>query len=202
MTNTLDILFIGGGGHSLACADILLQNKSFNLAGFIDPNKNAPLATNGYKWIGSDEQLIQATAKYKNIFISIGYIKDPSKRIYLFNECKKLGCNFPILKSNFCYVSPTASIEEGTLIMNGTIVNAKSHIKKNCIINNNVVIEHGVSIGNNVHLAPSSTILGDVSIGDQCFIGAGAIIREGVSIQKGTFIKAGEIITSSNDKII
>jgi UDP-3-O-[3-hydroxymyristoyl] glucosamine N-acyltransferase len=79
--------------------------------------------------------------------------------------------SFPILKSNFSCISPTAFIEEGSLIMHGAVINAKVHISKNCIINSNSIIEYGVSIGNHVHIAPSATILGDIKIGDECFIG-------------------------------
>jgi UDP-3-O-[3-hydroxymyristoyl] glucosamine N-acyltransferase len=79
--------------------------------------------------------------------------------------------SFPILKSNFYYISPTTFIEEGSLIMHGAVINAKVYISKNFIINSNSIIKHGVSISNHVHIAPSATILGDIKIGDECFIG-------------------------------
>ena len=200
MKNNTNIVFLGGGGHSLSCCDILHQDKVFNLIGFIDTNKNALLKENGYKWLGSNDTLEDVIKKYKNIFICIGYIKKPNKRIYFYEESKKFGGLFPILKSKFAYVSQTAFVEEGSLIMNGVNINAKVHIGKNCIINTNAVIEHGANVGNHVHIAPSATILGDVNIGDECFIGAGAIIREGISIGKGIIIKAGELVIKNRSK--
>jgi sugar O-acyltransferase (sialic acid O-acetyltransferase NeuD family) len=195
-----DIIFLGGGGHSLSCCDVLNQNKNFNLIGFIDANKNALLSESGYEWLGSDNNMQEAIQKYKNIFISIGHMKTADKRVFLYEKSKKIGGVFPILKSNFSYISPTAFIEEGSLIMHGAVINAKAHISKNCIINSNSVIEHGVTIGNHVHIAPSAIILGDVKIGDECFIGAGAIIREGVTIGKRTVIKAREIVIHDKNK--
>ena len=83
MNNLSNIVFIGGGGHSLSCCDILNQNKNFNLIGFIDPNKNAVLSKSGCEWLGPDEYLKDLIYKYKNIFISIGHIKSPDKRFFL-----------------------------------------------------------------------------------------------------------------------
>ena len=200
MNKLSDIIFLGGGGHSLSCCIVLNQNKNFNLIGFIDANKNALLSESGYEWLGSDNNMQEAIEKYKNIFISIGHVKTADKRVFLYEKSKKLGGVFPILKSNFSYISPTAFIEECLLIMHGAVINAKVNISKNCIINSNSIIEYGVSIGNHVHIAPSATILGDLKIGDECFIGAGAIIREGVKIGKRTVIKAREIVIHDKNK--
>ena len=65
MNNLSNIVFIGGGGHSLSCCDILNQNKNFNLIGFIDPNKNAVLSKSGCEWLGPDEYLKDLIYKYK-----------------------------------------------------------------------------------------------------------------------------------------
>ena len=194
MNKLINVIFIGGGGHSLSCCDVLYQNKNLNLIGFVDPNQNALLSKNGGKWLGSDDNLKDLIYNYKNIFISIGHIKSPEKRVFYFDESKRLGAIFPILKSKFSYISPSAIIEEGSIIMNGAVINAKAHVAKNCIINSNAVIEHGVYISNHVHIAPSAIILGDVSIEEGCFIGAGAIIREGVTIRKKSIIRAGEVV--------
>lgn len=188
-----NIIFIGGGGHSLSCADILIQDKNLHLIGFIDHNKNALLTKDNYKWLGSDEVLEFLINKYKNVFIAMGHIRNPQNRIFFYEKSKQIGAIFPILQSQHSYVSPSSNIEEGTLIMHGAVINAKAHISKNCIINTNAVIEHGAQIGNHVHIAPNATILGDVRIEDECFIGAGTIIKEGATVKKGTFIRAGEV---------
>ena len=194
MSNKKNLIFVGGGGHSLSCADIVSQQNLYNLIGFTDPDKNSILSTKGFAWLGSDDNLENIIEKYKNVFISLGHTRNATLRISAYNKCKQLGLSFPILKSSYSYVSSSANIGEGTLIMNGVVINAYAHVKKNSIINSNAVIEHGAKIGNHVHVAPSAIILGDVIIGDECFIGAGAIVKEGTTVKKGTYIKAREIV--------
>ena len=194
MKNIFNICFIGGGGHSISCADVLEQNKNMNIVGFLDPSKNSSLGKQGYQRLGNDDYLKEIVNKYKNIFISLGQIKLSTKRKELFNQAKLYNAHIPILISQFAYISSKSAISEGSIIMNGAVVNSNVIIKQNCIINSNALIEHDAIINEHVHIAPSSTILGNVTIGKESFIGAGAVIREGVKIGEKVFIKAGEIV--------
>ncbi|MDC1280933.1 acetyltransferase [bacterium] len=187
-----NIIFIGGGGHSLVCAEIVNQHQDYKLVGFIDKNNNAILSESGYIYLGDDKILRDVIKKNSYFFITIGQIKNPSKRIEMFEKILSWGGEFPVLMSNNCYISPSAQIGKGTIIMNGSVVNAKSIVGENCIINSNALIEHEVIIESHVHIAPSAIILGKVVIKYGSFIGAGAIIREGVIIEKNSIIAAGE----------
>lgn len=196
-----DVIFIGGGGHSLVCADIINQTKNLTLAGFVDKEKNVPLSKLGYEFLGNDKNLETLIEKYKYFFLSFGQVKSPLKRIQAYERIIDLGGDFISLISKYSFVSPSAIVDKGTIIMNGTVVNAKSVIGKNCIINTNAVIEHEARIESNVHIAPNATILGNVNIKEGSFIGAGAIIREGVTIEKNTIIRAGEKIMFNNQSV-
>ena len=189
-----DVVFLGGGGHSLVCADILNQNPDFNLVGFVDKNPNVILSQNGCKYFGNDNILENLVESKYTFFIAFGQLTSPKKRTELYNRIIKLGGKFIILISKYSYVSPSSTINSGTIIMNGSVINAKSLIGENCIINTNAVIEHEAIIESNVHIAPNATILGNVVIKEGSFIGAGAIIREGITINKNSIIKAGETV--------
>ncbi len=193
-----NIVLIGGGGHSLVCYDVISQNQNLNLVGFVDIRSDVVLRKIGCKYLGNDDNLGELIKKRYFFFVSVGQIKSPNKRIEIYNKVKKMGGNFIVLISTFSYVSPLASIDEGSLVMNGSIINAKAKIGKNCIINTNAVIEHGVKIESNVHIAPSAIILGDANIKEGSFIGADTIIREGLTIKKNSVIPAGEKVMYSN----
>lgn len=192
------IVFIGGGGHSLVCYDVLCQNKDLNLIGFIDIKQDVVLKKVGCKYLGNDRVIKSLIKKDYFFFNAIGQIKTPEKRIETFKKIINSNGQFTTLISKNSFVSPMAKLGQGTILMNGCIVNAKSIIEENCIINTNAVIEHEVKIEPHVHIAPNATILGNVTIKSGSFIGAGAIIREGLTIQNNSVIPAGEKVMKSN----
>ena len=194
-----NIVLIGGGGHSLVCYDVICQNQNLNLVGFVDIRSDVVLKKIGCKYLGNDDNLGELIKKRFLFFVSVGQIKSPNKRIEIYNKVKKMGGNFIVLISKFSYVSPYASIDEGSIVMNGSVINSKTKIGKNCIINTNTVIEHEVMIESNVHIAPNATILGNVKIKEGTFVGAGAVIREGMTIEKNSIIPAGKILMNKNN---
>ena len=118
------------------------------------------------------------------------------------------------------YVHPTAVIDEGCFIGNGTRVWHFTHIMsgsrigENCTIGQNVFIAEGVIIGNNVKLQNNVSIYTGVICEDDVFIGPSAVFtnvtnpRSAISrkhryqqtlIRKGATIGANATIICGND---
>ena len=91
-------------------------------------------------------------------------------------------------------VSPRATIDEGTVVMQGAIIQSCASIGKHCIINTGASVGHDVTIGDFVHVASHATITGGVTIGEGAWIGAGSVIRQGVHIGAWTMIGAGSVV--------
>jgi len=191
--NKINIIIIGGGGHGLSVADVIMDNPLYNLIGYIDNKRNSVLGKQGIPYIGDDKAIISGSAAVA-AHIGVGQIKSPARRMALFDAAKQAGFELPHIISKHAYVSPLAKIGEGTLVMHKAAVNACATIGKNCIINTAAVVEHGVTIGCHCHIAPGATVLGDVRIGEGSFIGAGAIVCEGLSIGNEVVIGAGAVI--------
>jgi sugar O-acyltransferase (sialic acid O-acetyltransferase NeuD family) len=92
-------------------------------------------------------------------------------------------------------LSSYSKIDEGTVIMNGGIVNAGTKIGKHCIINTAVVVEHDCVVEDFVHLSPNVTVCGNVSIGEGTHIGACAVVIPNLKIGKWCVIGAGAVVT-------
>ncbi|MBL4594181.1 MAG: acetyltransferase [Flavobacteriales bacterium] len=155
--NKPTIILIGGGGHCKSCIDVIEHEDKFSIAGIIDVKEKIGQTVLGYPIIGSDEDLNEIAKKSDNFLITIGQLKSTTLRMKLFEKIKKLGKNLPIIISPSAYVSKHTRIGEGTIIMNGAILNASSTVGKNCIINTNALIEHDTTIENHctfLHLQP------------------------------------------------
>lgn len=188
------ILLVGGGGHCKACIDVLEMENKYQIVGVVDQLDRIGGDVLGYPILGCDNDLPALIARYKNVLVSVGQIKTASVRMKLYNLCKSLDANLPVVVSPLAYVSHHAQLSEGTLIMHHALVNADAKIGVNCIINSKALIEHEATIGNHCHISTGAKINGQVSIGDECFIGSGATIINNINLTEKVIVPAGKII--------
>jgi len=92
-------------------------------------------------------------------------------------------------------ISDYASIDKGTVIMQGAIVQSSVKIGKHCIINTGASIDHDCLIQDYVHIAPRCTLCGNVTVGEGSFIGAGTVVIPNIVIGKWVVIGAGSVVT-------
>jgi sugar O-acyltransferase (sialic acid O-acetyltransferase NeuD family) len=189
-----NILLIGGGGHCKSVIDVIEQENKFTIAGIIDKKELVGQKVLGYEIIASDDDLPNLFENYKNAIVTVGQIKSNTLRVKLFNTIKDIGYNLPIIISPFAYISKHSFIDEGTIIMHNTLVNADVKIGKNCIINSKALIEHDSIIEDNCHISTGVIINGGVVIKNNTFIGSGTITKEYITIKENSFIKAGSLI--------
>jgi len=188
------IVLIGGGGHCKVVISILKKLDNFEIVGVVD-NYKEDSSVSGIKITGTDNDLKDI---YKNgtqyALITVGSVKDNTKRYKLFNMAKEIGFKFLVIISHEAVVDESVKIDEGTVVMPGSIINIDSSIGKNCIINTGAIIEHDCKIGDYCHIAPGVHISGAVNIGELSFIGIGATIIQGIKIGKNVTIGAGSVV--------
>jgi sugar O-acyltransferase (sialic acid O-acetyltransferase NeuD family) len=145
----------------------------------------------GYEIIAIDDDLPQLVNEYENFLITIGQIKNPDRRIKLFESLKSRGANFPVIISPHAYTSNHAQIGERTIVMHHALINAGAKIGTNCIINKKALIEHDAIIGNHCHIAANAVINGGVKVGARTFFGSNAVSKKYVEIGEGSVIGCG-----------
>lgn len=192
-----EIVLIGGGGHCKACIDVIECEGKYSILGIIDLPEKRGQKICGYQIFETDDNLYKIVEEYKYFLITIGFINSPQLRIDKYKKIKDMGGVFPIIISPNSYVSTHSDIDEGTIVMHGSVINASSKIGKNCIINSLALIEHDVIIGNHTHVSTGARINGSCNIGNNCFIGSGSILNQGVKVHSDTIIGSGSIVRKS-----
>lgn len=180
-----DIVIIGGGGHAKVVLDSLLSEQQ-KIAGIFDETKSGSLFETPFINAIAFEQL-----KDVNIIIAIG---DNAAR-------KRVSAT---IKHTFAKTIHTSSIvarkvviDEGAMILHGTILQPFVSIGKHVIANTGCRIDHDCIIGDYVHVAPGAVLCGNVHIGEGALIGAGSVIIPGVHIGKWAIIGAGSVVTKN-----
>ncbi|KAA6340353.1 putative acetyltransferase EpsM [termite gut metagenome] len=170
----------GAGGHAKVILDILKSNHIAVLEIFDD---NPDLT----EFMGIP---ISHSEVLSPVIVSIGnnkirkIIVDKLKGV----EYSPAVFAHSVIKSNY------ATIEEGTVVMQGAIIQSSVKIGKHSIINTRASIDHDCVLQDYVHIAPGVILCGNVQIGEGSFIGAGTTIMQGIRVGKWSVIGAGSVV--------
>ena len=186
------LILIGGGGHCQSVIEVA-ESSSREILGILDLPEEVDKQVLGYPVLGTDDQLADY-AQNCEFVITVGFIKNPSLRIKLFNRVREVGGVLATLIASTAYVSRHACLGAGTVVMHHAFVNAGAKIGENVIINTCCNIEHGVLIGDQCHISTGAMINGDCKVGKMCFIGSQSVLANGVSICDDVIVGAGSLV--------
>jgi len=102
-----------------------------------------------------------------------------------------------------CLISSYSTIDAGSVIMHGAIVQSGVKIGKHCIVNTAATVDHDCILEDFVHISPNATLCGNVYVGEGTQIGAGSVVIPGIKIGKWCVIAAGSVVTKNlPDKVL
>jgi len=201
------LILIGGGGHCKSCIDVIQAEGRFEIAGIVEQsgsrfrgNDKEGYSVLGYPVMGTDDELPELIREYKNALITVGQIQHPDVRIRLFNRIRELGGVFPVIVSPNAYVSRSATIGAGTIVMHHAVVNTEAVIGVNCILNTGSLVEHEASVGDHCHISTYAILNGQCRVGNRTFIGSRTVLSNNVDIAGDILVSAGSVVLRSLDK--
>lgn len=174
------MILYGASGHAKVIIDILETNGQ--KIDFIVDDNPALTELLGY-------EVRRNTGEYDEAIISIGSCEIRKKVV----ESLKVG-KYATSVHPSAVVSPRATIDEGTVVMQGAILQSCAKIGKHCIVNTGASVDHDCEIGDFVHVAPHATVLGGVKVGEGSWIGAGAVVKQYITVGKNCMIGAGAVV--------
>ncbi len=113
------------------------------------------------------------TSKYTYAFVGIG---DNKLRLETIDTLQSLGYKIPVLIHPNAFVSPTASIDNGSIITAHAVVNREAKLGKACILSVGAIVDHNATLEDAVHA------------------NAGSICKAGSVIKTLTKLQAGEVV--------
>lgn len=182
-----NVVIIGAGGHAKVIADIITKSND-NVIGFLDDNLDIQNKT-----IYLNKTVLGTTKdidKYKEYYFIIGIGNNNIRENIANNHDLKW---YTAIHPN-AIIANEVSIEEGSVVMAGSIINTGTKIGKHCIINTKSSLDHDNIIENYVHISPGATLAGTVHIKEKTWICAGATIINNITIAKNNIIGAGSVV--------
>ena len=191
----MSVVVYGAGGQARVLLELMDRAGICPISGLVDDNPElAGTKIDGVNVLGNIEKLasIFRVLRIHRAVIAVG---DNVHRRRLADHARGLGLRLPVLIHPNAYVSPTARLGDGTVVMAGAVINTHAKVGELGIINTRASIDHDCEIGDGVHIAPGVTMAGNVTVGDGTLIGVGACIVPGVIIGSDSIIGAGAVVT-------
>lgn len=185
------IYLVGAGGHCKSCIDVIESTGKYKIAGLFDLKENVGKKIGPYEIIGSDDDIKKYVSSGNEFMITLGQIKSAVLRINAANLLKKLGATLATVISARAYVSNTASLGAGTIVMHDALVNSYAVVGEHCILNSKSLIEHDAVIENFCHISTGAVINGNTHVRARSFVGSLSVLQEGLVVKEGSILGAG-----------
>lgn len=192
----MKIVGIGAGGHARAIMEILVSLTDFQLVGLLDPDPALRgNKVSGIPVLGGDDLLASLKDQdVKGAFLGVGSVRSDSLRPRLFDLVVSSGFVPVSVIAPTAYVSCSAQIGDGSVVMTRAVVGTGTTVGADCILNTGSIVEHDCIIDDHVHVATGASLAGNVRIGTASHIGIGAVIRQEITIGKDVTVGAGAVV--------
>ena len=166
----MKLIILGAGGHGATVADLAKQTNKYDEVIMLDDSMQSSY---GLKVFGKCEDY----TKYKNEDVEIyPAFGNNEARLNWENKLQSEGFKLATIISDRAYVSPTAKIAEGCVVMPLAVVNTNVVIEKACIVNVSTIVDHGTIIKEGCHIAPGAVVKAENRIPSKMIINSEQII--------------------------
>jgi acetyltransferase EpsM len=180
----------GCGAQGRVVNDIFNAQYPDSIIWFVDENELLLHTTiNNTKVISIDEMF--ELDKSPLIHLALGH---PVVRGNVFNKLNKLGAVLLSAVHPSAVIMPTATVDAGTMIGAGAIINTNVRIGKSCIVNTGAIIEHDTEMADFSCVSPGATIGGRVFIGKNTFIASCAVVLARTQIGENVIVGMGSVV--------
>lgn len=180
----MKLIIIGASGHGKVVADIAAQNGYTDIV-FLDDNESVR-ECGGHPVIGRTGD---ADSIAGELFVAIG---NPVDRRRLMEQYKDR--EMPVLIHPDAVLSKSVTIQKGSVVMAGVVINPDVKIGEGCIINTCSSIDHDCVISDYVHIAVGAHLCGMDVVESMTWIGAGATVSNNIRICGSCMIGAGAVV--------
>ncbi|MDO3377824.1 acetyltransferase [Geoalkalibacter halelectricus] len=184
------IFVFGASGHAKVVIDIIERQDLYDIAFLVDDDLSLKgHQIYGYPVIGGKDDLLGSDVRMGIVAIGSNRARRSVAGWLRENGFELISAVHPSAQ-----LARGVSVESGTVVMAGAVINSDSTIGREVIINTQASIDHDCAIGEGVHIAPGSTLCGTVTVGEGTFICAGATIIPNLTIGHHVTVGAGSTV--------
>ena len=189
------LILIGGGEHARVVAEAAAAMGGMELVGFVDPEPcDETVRSLGVRRLGDDSALRQHPGAWGVIGIAgLGSLVARRRIVERLSPALE---GWATIIHPGAWVSPTAGVEHGAVIMAGAVIQTGARVGAHCVVNSGAIVEHDVELGAFSHAAPAAVLGGGARVGEGTYLGMGAAVRDHVTIGAEALIGMGAVVVT------
>lgn len=197
MTASKELIVLGGGEHARVVIEAARScPDQWHVAGFVDPLPcSETVRSLGVPRLGDDRECLAILTPDQWIVLGIGQIG--SARARVVERYSAAEGRWATVIHATAWVSPTASLGAGVVVLVGAVVNAGAKVGDHCVINSGVILEHDVRLDPFAHVAPAVVVGGGTTVGPGSYLGLGCRIRDHIQIGRAATVGMGAVVIDS-----
>ncbi len=195
------LVVLGGGEHARVVIDAATSTLDWAVQGYVAPDAGT-LAVDA-PWLGDDARLSERLAtmpldEWPWLVVGFGGGATRAGIAARTAAADRMGpdARWAAIIHTTAWVSPTARVEPGAVILAHAVISAGAHVGRHAIVNSGAIVEHDVAIGAGCHIAPGAIIGGGTRIGSGTFVGLGARVRDHLEIGDDVVIGMGAVVVA------
>jgi sugar O-acyltransferase (sialic acid O-acetyltransferase NeuD family) len=190
------LLILGAGGHAKVLAETAFATGQFSRIAFLDDrcaNSDGPLMVLGWPVLGPLSQALEPSAlnSFGAALVGFGHA---SMRLGWIEQLSAMGYILPVLVHPTAWVSPSAEIGLGSVVLAQAAVQAEAVIGTGTILNTGCSVDHDSRLAAGVHVCPGARLAGEVQVGRHSWIGIGASVIQQIRIGSNVTVGAGAAV--------
>ena len=182
------IVIVGNGGHASSVSEAA-SSQGFQVDCLLDTSED----TSG----GEFAELLSALKKIDLSSTSLAMgLGTNHLRSMAFERIHSIfpGVQFPVIIHSSAWVSPTASLGQGAVVLAQASVGSGSTLGVGALINTGASLDHDSTLGDFASLGPGARTAGNTLIGPRTMLGLQAGVLQGLTIGEDTVVGAHSLV--------
>lgn len=183
------VIVIGAGGHGRSVAEAILLLGREELVGFVDDGADANAKVWSYPILGRTDALHTLRVHGDAVVVAIG---NNAVREKLHARAQDVGFELLNVTHPAAFVSPTATLGAGCVVMAGAVVGTEAKLGEGVIVNCGATVDHHCRVDAFGHLGVNACMAGGSVLRHRAWMQAGSALGYGVQVEDGAVLAPGE----------
>ena len=163
------LLILGAGGYGTTIVEAAAQSGEYEAIAFLDD------AAPGVLGVCGDYR--NYTGRFTHAYAAFG--NNMLRGEWLF-RLEQAGYALPVLVHPRAYVSPSAHLEPGTVVLALAAVGARAFLERGAIVNMGAIVDHDARVGACAHIAPGAVVKAGARVAPQDKAESGTVVTQNV----------------------